>query len=190
MEKYIIVFIQSSIIFFCTLLVNDTKDITATEDYEIAQIDIKKILVGVDGSEKSFEAADYAIKLAEKYKSELLLIVNILPIEPWYHGEYPYSWGKPEVLEEVYEKEKQEMQNTLNKIKDKADKLNLNSKADVVMTPRTTNPSVALVIYSEKNKVDLIVVGTRGRTGFKKMLLGSVASGVVTYAHCPVLVIK
>jgi nucleotide-binding universal stress UspA family protein len=46
------------------------------------------------------------------------------------------------------------------------------------------------VIYSEKNNVDLIVVGTRGRTGFKKILLGSVAGGVVTYAHCPVLVIK
>ena len=82
------------------------------------------------------------------------------------------------------------MQNVLNKIKVKADKLNLNSKVDVVMTPRTTNPSIALVIYSERNNIDLIVVGTRGRTGFKKMLLGSVAGGIVTYAHCPVLVIK
>ncbi len=170
-------------------MVNDIK-VTATEDNKIAQNHFKKILVGVDGSEKSFEAADYAINLAEKCKSELLLIVNILPIDPWYHGDYPYSWGKPEVLEEVYEKEKQEMQNILNKIKDKADKLNLNSKADVIMTPRTAHPSIVLVDYSEGNNVDLIVVGTRGRTGFKKMLLGSVASGVVTYAHCPVLVIK
>jgi len=167
-------------------LVNDTKD----ADNKIVQNYFKKILVGVDGSEKSLEAAEYAINFAKKCESELFLIVNILPIEPWYHGEYPYEWGKPEVLEEVYEKEKQEMQNILNKIKDKADKLHLNSKVDVEMTPRTTNPSVALVIYSEKNNVDLIVVGTRGRTGFKKMLLGSVASGVVTYAHCPVLVIK
>ena len=173
-------------------MIKDTaaEDITATDDNKIAQNHFKKILIGVDGSEKSFEAAEYAITLAEKYKSELLLIVNILPIEPWYHGEYPYEWGKPEVLEEVYEKEKQEMQNILNKIKDKADELNLNSKADVVMTPRTTNPSIALVIYSQNNNVDLTVVGTRGRTGFKKMLLGSVASGIVTYAHCPVLVIK
>ncbi|MGE0242914.1 MAG: universal stress protein [Nitrososphaeraceae archaeon] len=173
-------------------MIKDTaaEDIITTDENEIAQNHFKKILVGVDGSEKSFEAADYAINFSKKCESELLLIVNILPIEPWYHGEYPYEWGKPEVLEKVYEKEKEEMQKTLNKIKEKADKLNLNSKVDVEMTPRTTNPSAALVIYSEKNNVDLIVVGTRGRTGLKKMLLGSVASGVVTYAHCPVLVIK
>jgi nucleotide-binding universal stress UspA family protein len=36
----------------------------------------------------------------------------------------------------------------------------------------------------------LIAIGTRGRSGFKKLLLGSVASGVVTYAHCPVMVVK
>lgn len=166
------------------------KDTTVDTNAKVIRNNFKKILVGVDGSEKSFQAADYAINLAKKFQSELLLIVNILPIEPWYHGEYPYSWGKPEELEEVYKKEKQEMQNILNKIKDKADNLNLHSKADTIMTPRTTNPSISLVDYSEKNRVNLIVVGTRGRTGFKKMLLGSVASGVVTYAHCPVLVIK
>ena len=38
--------------------------------------------------------------------------------------------------------------------------------------------------------VDLIVMGTRGRSGFKRVLLGSTASGVGTYAHCPVLVVK
>ncbi|HEX6028646.1 MAG TPA: universal stress protein [Nitrososphaeraceae archaeon] len=36
----------------------------------------------------------------------------------------------------------------------------------------------------------MIVISTRGRTGFKQMLLGSVASDVVTYAHCPVMVVK
>jgi nucleotide-binding universal stress UspA family protein len=44
--------------------------------------------------------------------------------------------------------------------------------------------------YAEKENIDLIVLGTKGRSGFKKLLLGSVASGVVTYAHCPVLVVK
>jgi nucleotide-binding universal stress UspA family protein len=43
---------------------------------------------------------------------------------------------------------------------------------------------------AEQKKVDLIVIGSRGLSGFKKLLLGSVASGVVTYSHCPVLVVK
>lgn len=47
-----------------------------------------------------------------------------------------------------------------------------------------------IVKYAEEKEIDLIVVGTRGRTGIKKILLGSVASGVVTYAHCPVIVVK
>jgi nucleotide-binding universal stress UspA family protein len=47
-----------------------------------------------------------------------------------------------------------------------------------------------IVGFAEKENVDLIVVGTRGRSGFKKLLLGSVASGVVSYAHCPVLIVK
>ena len=64
-------------------LVNDTAEDTTATNNKIAQNHFKKILVGVDGSEKSFEAADHAMNLAEKYKSELLLIVNILKIEPW-----------------------------------------------------------------------------------------------------------
>lgn len=44
--------------------------------------------------------------------------------------------------------------------------------------------------YAEDEENNLVVVGTRSRTGIKKMLLGSVASGVVTYAHCPLIVVK
>jgi nucleotide-binding universal stress UspA family protein len=42
----------------------------------------------------------------------------------------------------------------------------------------------------KNKKINLIVIGTRGISGFKKLLIGSVASGVITYAHCPVLVVK
>jgi nucleotide-binding universal stress UspA family protein len=47
-----------------------------------------------------------------------------------------------------------------------------------------------IVNFAERENIDLIAIGTRGRSGFKKLLLGSVASGVVTYAHCPVMVVK
>jgi nucleotide-binding universal stress UspA family protein len=48
----------------------------------------------------------------------------------------------------------------------------------------------AIIDYAERGNVDLIVVGTRGKSGFKKVLLGSVAEDIVTYAYCPVLVVK
>ncbi len=47
-----------------------------------------------------------------------------------------------------------------------------------------------IVEFAENQNIDLIVVGSRGRSGFTKLLLGSVASRIVTYASCPVLVAK
>jgi nucleotide-binding universal stress UspA family protein len=48
----------------------------------------------------------------------------------------------------------------------------------------------AIVSYAEGEKVELIVIGTRGRSGIKNMLIGSVATDVVNYAHCPVMVVR
>ena len=49
----------------------------------------------------------------------------------------------------------------------------------------STNMAEAIVDYAEEKNFKLIVIGTRGKSGFKKLLLGNVASSVVTYAHCP-----
>jgi nucleotide-binding universal stress UspA family protein len=75
----------------------------------------------------------------------------------------------------------------LNKVKFKANEKNIQIKTEIISF---INIAGAIVDYAEENNIDLIVIGTRGRSGFKKLLLGSVASHVVTYAHCPVLVIK
>jgi nucleotide-binding universal stress UspA family protein len=48
----------------------------------------------------------------------------------------------------------------------------------------------SIVNYAESKNADLIVIGTKGRTGLKRLLLGSVANGVVTHARCPVLVTR
>ena len=61
-------------------------------------------------------------------------------------------------------------------------------KTDVIDSPLQV--VAAIVNYSDHEKEDLIVIRTRGRSGISKMLLGSVASGVVTYASCPVVVVK
>jgi nucleotide-binding universal stress UspA family protein len=48
----------------------------------------------------------------------------------------------------------------------------------------------SIVEYASRTDIDLIVVGTNGRSGLKKFLMGSVANGIVERAHCPVLVVR
>jgi len=62
---------------------------------------------------------------------------------------------------------------------------NIQLKTELINSARPVD--YVLLEYVEEQKIDLIVVGTRGRTGFKKLLLGSIASSIVTYAHCPVM---
>ena len=71
---------------------------------------------------------------------------------------------------------------------DNARENNVQLRTELINSQRPVD--YVLLEYAEKENIDLIVVGTRGRSGFKKLLLGSIASGVVTYSHCPVLVVK
>ena len=75
----------------------------------------------------------------------------------------------------------------LNKVKRNANEKNIQIKTEIIAS---TNTAGGIVDYAEDKGIDLIVIGTRGKSGFKKILLGSVASKVVTYAHCPIMVVK
>jgi nucleotide-binding universal stress UspA family protein len=88
-----------------------------------------------------------------------------------------------------------EAQQWFDKIKEKIDEDNNNNNSkiqlqtDVVVT--ATSIVSAIVEYAKHKKVDLIVIGSTGRRSMlKKIFLGSVASGVLTYASCPVMVVK
>ena len=59
---------------------------------------------------------------------------------------------------------------------------------DVITTPMSIVG--AIVNYAEKENTDIIILGKSGSSGFKRILLGSTASGVVTYAHCHVFVVR
>ena len=82
----------------------------------------------------------------------------------------------------------------MNKIKENfKPKINDNTKSKNLKTEIVEGAkSVATTImeYAESENVDLIIVGSRGRTSFKKLLLGSVSSNVIKNAHCAVLVVR
>jgi nucleotide-binding universal stress UspA family protein len=151
---------------------------------------ISKILIAIDGSDKSVEASQYAVSLAKKNRAKLLAL-NIINTQPWFYSSTPYGWATPEKMEDVHKRDREEAQIWLDRIKEDATDNGVEVDARVLLVPTTQSSTAgAIVTYAEENDVDVIVVGTRGRSGLKKVLLGSVASGVVTYSHCPVLVIK
>jgi nucleotide-binding universal stress UspA family protein len=162
------------------------------------QTKVSKILVAIDGSEMSMRAAAYAIDIANiKGKEEenvQLIGLTVIDLTNLSYSFFATASGYYEA--EKLEEKRKEAQQLLDKVGKLAVKenntnnnVNIQFKSEIIEDPISRVGS-AIVDYAERENIDLIVIGTRGRTGFKKMLLGSVASDVVTYAHCPVLVVK
>jgi nucleotide-binding universal stress UspA family protein len=145
------------------------------------------ILVAIDGSESSMKAADYAIDLAKKQDNPSLTLLNILDIDTVKKMVSSFVAAPTYGLKD-YEEHKRVVLQRLDQVRKKCEDEGIHTRVEVVGGPTPVTSSI--VNYAENEKIDLLVVGTRGNSGLKKLLLGSVATGVVTYAHCPVLVVK
>ncbi|HEU4444533.1 MAG TPA: universal stress protein [Nitrososphaeraceae archaeon] len=138
-----------------------------------------KIMVAIDGSEHSLKAAEYALEIAKSFNSQLFAItVTSVP--------ELYRLRQEDILEES--KEMADGRAWLENFSHKAKIDNIELKTELINSHRPVD--YVILEYAEEKSIDLIVVGTRGRSGFKKLLLGSVASSVVNYAHCPVMIVK
>jgi nucleotide-binding universal stress UspA family protein len=134
------------------------------------------------------KAADYAVMLAKQNGAQVIALHVIVSQLGYAYSTGTFGLVTPNTINDMLEKSKQEAQRWFDEIGKNAAANGVKLLTEVVASPTSTVP--AIVNYAENNKVDLIVVGTRGRSGFTKILLGSVASGVVTYASCPVMVVK
>jgi nucleotide-binding universal stress UspA family protein len=151
-----------------------------------------RILVAIDGSTSSIHATDYAISIALKNSSQLFVLYVI--------DAYEYSRLSSSIVlaptfgSEKYLEEKNEAEKLMNKIKERFRlKVKDNTKFKEPKTEIVEGiKSVATTImeYAESENIDLIIIGSRGRTSFKKLLLGSISSNVMKNAHCAVLVIR
>lgn len=146
---------------------------------------LRRILVAIDGSSASFNASKYAIDLARTNEAELIALHVIYPTYDQYQAALS---PRPERLHEVTRKVTEQRQAYVDRVKQQAAEKKLSVKTEIIVG--ITSVVKEIVEYAEANNVDIIVVGSRGMTGFKRILLGSVASDIVTYSHCPVLVVK
>jgi len=145
-------------------------------------ITLKRILVPVDGSDSSIQAAKFAIKLAKMAKAEIVFMHAVVN-PPYVDYKTPGN-----MIVRYIEEAKRHAEMWFSDLGRLAEKSEVRHSSETILDIASASDSI--VNYAEGKKVDLIVMGTKGRTGVKPFLLGSVASGVLGHAKCSVLVVR
>ncbi len=140
----------------------------------------KKILVAVDGSSCSNKAVKHAVDMCNQFGADMhtIFVISEMVVESF------KQLGKKE-SKEVMEKLKGEGKKYFRSAKEEAKKVDVK----VVEVLRAGFPADEIATYAKKTKIDLIIMGTHGRRGGTRPLIGSVAGRVIHYAPCPVMVV-
>lgn len=146
-------------------------------------INLKRILVTTDFSEFSEPAVVYGCAIAEKFDSELHLL-HVCPdaamLVPDVNG-----LGAAGLIDQA--------QAIAKSAADHLQKLppeNCRAGSTIIRETKIGSPFYEIIQYAKEHDVDLIVIGTHGRSGLVHLLMGSVAENVVRKAPCPVLTVK
>lgn len=141
------------------------------------------IMVATDGSEAAKRAVDSAVKIAQLNKAKLYAVHVIAPGETkvTQHDPRDAEWKK-HIKERLMAQGRE-----ATKYVETAGKI-----VDVEVEPVILegNPANEIINFAEKNDIELIVIGTLGKTGITRFLLGSVAENVVRHSKKPVLVVR
>jgi nucleotide-binding universal stress UspA family protein len=138
----------------------------------------KNILIATDGSENTQKAIFYGINLA-KLNGSIVHALHVVDI-----SSVSQSWtaGK-ETMHDILTKDGQK---ATSKVKEWGEA----SGVDVKEVLLEGHPSKEIIDFAENNEIDLIVMGTLGKTGLDRFLMGSVAETVVRNSKVPVLVVR
>jgi len=147
-----------------------------------AQLEFKNIVVATDGSKYSVAAASEALGLAKRNGSALT-IISVVPSELLTPTDIDFTITQ---REHIAEKEMHEAEKSAKAVKEAAQKEGVSVRAFVL----SGRPADAIIETAQEKKADLIVLGSHGRTGVERLLMGSVAERVIVLASCPVLVVK
>jgi nucleotide-binding universal stress UspA family protein len=138
------------------------------------------IVVGVDGSPNSERALDWAMKQAAAVQAPLTVIaVHEVPKSYW--GGIPVIGPADEALLENLRRAAEELTRKAS--------TRLGDAAPASVTVRAVSGFVVKELVDASENADLVVVGTRGASGFARVLVGSVSSEVVQHSACPVVIV-
>ncbi len=147
-------------------------------------ININNILVPTDCSEVSDCALKYAIKFAKEFDANLTLLMVTVSEPITILNDYGYF--SPELHQKLITESDKRAKSELESFWKRA----AEDEVKVTLLNFKGDPFTEIVRYTEENDVDIIIMGTHGRTGLKHVFMGSVAEKVVRYSPQPVLTIK
>jgi nucleotide-binding universal stress UspA family protein len=147
-----------------------------------AAVECRSIVAATDGSVFSTAAASEAIGIAKRNRSRITAIAAV-PAEIAVPTDLDFAALQSEKLAD---EEMRRAEKNAKAVKEAAEKEGLEAKAFVM----TGKPSDAIIDTARDAAADLIVLGSHGRTGLDKLLMGSVAERVIVRASCAVLVVK
>lgn len=142
-----------------------------------------RILWPTDFGDSSREAAKYAFSFADRFGAELHALHVVEEIAPTLPEAIRHVATLPDdVLAKARALAEKELSASLPS--------DVAGARRVIRAVRGGSPLVEILAYAEQNGIDLIVMGTHGRGGFSRLLIGSVAERVVRHALCPVLTVR
>lgn len=142
----------------------------------------QNILVPVDGSETSYAAVAQAAELAKAFGGKIT-VVQVLALDPYIAAEYISATQTNDLIERA----RNSVLKTLEEAAAKFSDLGIPVEAKLLEGQVVHRE---IIREAETSKADLIVIGSHGRTGLKRLFLGSVAQSVLGEAHIPVLVVR
>jgi nucleotide-binding universal stress UspA family protein len=151
-------------------------------------VSLKKILVPVDGSEISIKAANYAIHVAKLVNAELILINIIEDVKQGGAIGLQERYGNISIVKAFKKARKQSAEESLKKIQNSAQKLGVKVKS-VILDADGRNDKKMVTVYAVKNNVNLIIIGSKGRSRFKGLWVGGFTNSVLHHSTVPVLVV-
>jgi universal stress protein A len=154
----------------------------ATEEGDLAY---KRILVPIDFSENSKKTVSYAMKFASRYNATVQFL-HVFEIPAYAVTPYERRQQTCDQIKSQVDAAEQEARENLTAFENQL----LNQGVKVEAYLRVGYPFDEIVLMANHFDVDLIIIGSHGRTGITRLLVGSTAERVVEHAPCPVLVVK
>jgi nucleotide-binding universal stress UspA family protein len=155
-----------------------------------ASILIQKILVPIDGSDLSYKAARYAMHLAKADNAEVTALNVIEDIKQGGAIGLQARYGKVSIVEAFKKVRRDTAQQWLRKLEREAKRQGVPFQGDIVVDQYSSSEAGIINEYASKNNCDLIVIGSRGRSKFKRLVTGGVSTAVINSSKNPVLVVR